>query len=176
MMAYPSVHVVYARSGKFSVTIDVLKEVFRRCPPDTEEGRKIFWARKRAPDESTTDFFGPYVLFSSGEYVGNLNNFEVYALKCHNQNALRTSPHFLQVLKDRGLMEEAFSVAEVPFGCTFHLEDVPLDGNERVVVDVPWKAVIDDLYLMHTGGCKLDWNPLTKAMLADKKLAMKIIK
>lgn len=68
-----------------------------------------------------------------------------------------------------------FDVVEVPYGCTFHVEDVPLEGNERVVVDVPWKAVVEDLYLMCKGGGKLGWNPLTTAMLEDKALAMKIL-
>jgi hypothetical protein len=179
-MSYPSQSVVYARSGEFSVPIEVLQEVFRRCPPDTEKGKAIFWARRKLPlPESTYTFFGPYVLFSSGEYVADLNTFDVFALKSYNQMALRTSPHFRQILEERGLFKTVFDIAEVPFGCTFHIEDVPLPqeggGKEKVVVEVPWKSVIEDLYLMCKGGGKLGWNPLTLAMLEDKALAMKII-
>ncbi len=64
-------------------------------------------------------------------------------------------------------------IAEVPFGCTYSIHEE--DGKERVVVEVPWKALVEDLLLMCRGGAKLTWNPLTKAMLADDTLAKQIL-
>lgn len=181
-MSYPSQKVVYnACFGGFQVPIKILQEVFRQCPPDTEEGKAIFWARRTLPlPESTSTFFGPYVLFSSGEYVGDLNTLQVYSLRSCNINRLRTNSHFQQILVDQGLVGKPlddkthFELAEVPFGCTYTIHEE--DGKERVAVEVPWKALVEDFYLIAAGGGKIHWNPLTMAMLEDKTLARKILK
>ena len=173
-MSYPSQKVVYnACFGGFSLPIGVLHEMFRRCPPSTEAGQKIFWARRKLPLlESTTTFFGPYVLFSSGEFVGDLNTLEIYSLRSYNINALRTNPEFhalLEEMNDKTHLE----IAEVPYGCSYKI--VEEDGKEHVVVEVPWKSVVDDLLLIARGGGKISWNPLTNALLADEKWAKKFL-
>ncbi len=181
-MSHPSQKVVYnACFGGFSVPLEVLQEVFRRCPPNTEEGKAIFWARRTLPlPESTYTFFGPYVLFSSGEYVGDLNTFDIYTLRSCNINRLRTNSHFQQILSEKRLVgkpvddKTLFEIAEVPFGCTYTIHEE--DGKERVVVEVPWKAVITDLLLIARGGGKTNNHPLTLALLEDKSLDKHILR
>lgn len=180
-MSYPSQKVVYnACFGGFSLPIGVLHEMFRRCPPSTEAGQKIFWARRKLPlPESSTTFFGPYVLFSSGEYVGDLNTLEIYSLRSYNINALRTNPEFHALLEEMRVIgvplndHTRLEIAEVPYGCSHKI--VEEDGKEQVVVEVPWKAVMADLLLIARGGGKLSWNPLTDALLADEKWAKKFL-
>ncbi len=164
--------VVYnACFGGFSLPLSILQEVFRRCPPNTEEGRKIFWARKTIElDESTHTFFGPYVLYSSGAYVLDLNTLEVFSLRSFNREALRTNPSFHEIVEEyigKPLNDQCLlQIAEVPFGCSYKI--VEEDGKEQVVVEVPWKKVIADLIMIVKGVERLSLNPLTQALLADE--------